>query len=420
MSLTLTPSTIHQSILYLADNASELPAPNWQFIQLSQYSRPQPPPTEFLRTGIGGIIASINRFRSSLRGAIPHNELTAVPPYLLERIAATPNYERQLPALQAALSEWAEADGMLGNLQVVVSPPMTNLGTVLGVWARERGWWKIEPPTYAQILDGGQSWLDTIRYDEEKPLLIPDLGRVYLRHHNGLDLIRRLMDLLWIRKGQCLIGCDSWAWSYLSQALQIDTQLPPPLTLAACDSEHLLAWFGQLAVGAERFGFAFRQANNGKYVLQPHNRDTVEINDYLKHLAAFARGNPGLAWALWRCSLQYGANAEVDPKALESAGRDANRTIWVKNLSSLNLPDLPEASQDKLFVLHTLLLHAGLPIKELAEILPLSAAEIMRAVHILRNAGLIQLEGDRWVVSALGYPSVRQILSQEGYLIDAF
>jgi DNA-binding transcriptional ArsR family regulator len=338
----------------------------------------------------------------------------------LERIAAPPNYERLIPALQAALTEWADADGMQGNIQVVVNPPMANLPAVLGGWARERCWWKIEPPSYAQILEGGQDWLDTFKYDEEKPLLIPDLGRIYLRHHNGLDLIRRLLDWLWIRKGLCLIGCDSWAWSYLSQALQIDTQLPPPLTLAACDSDHLLAWFSQLAAGAERFGFAFRQANNGKYVLLPHNRDMVDISDYLKHLAAFARGNPGLAYAIWRGSLQYGANAEVDPKALESAGRDANRTVWVKNLGSLNLPDLPGASQDKLFVLHTLLLHAGLPIKELAEILPLSAPEIMRAVHILRNAGLILLEGERWVISPLGYPAVRQILSQEGYLMDAF
>jgi len=420
MSLTLTRSAIHQSTPYLADHASELLAPNWQFIQLEQFSRPQPPPSEFLRTGIGEIFASLNRLRSSLRRAVPHTELMAVPAYLLERIAAPPNYERRLPALRQALAEWADAGGMLGNLQVVVNPPVTNLNAVLSGWARERGWWKVEPPTYAQILEGGQGWLDTFRYDEDKPLLIPDLGQIYLRHHNGLDLIRRLMDWLWVRKGLCLIGCDSWSWAYLSQALQIDTQLPPPLTLAACDSEHLLAWFSQLAAGAERFGFAFRQATNGKYVLQPHNRDAVEISDYLKHLAAFARGNPGLAWAIWRSSLQYGANAEVDPKALESAGRDANRTIWVKNLSSLNLPELPGATQDQIFVLHALLLHAGLPVKELAGLLPLSAAEIMRAVHILRNAGLIELVGERWVVSPLGYPVVRQMLSQEGYLIDAF
>ncbi len=420
MSLTLTRSAIHQSTRELAENASEVLTPNWQFIHLDQYARPQPPPTEFLRTGIGGILASINRFRSSLRGAVPHTELMAVPAYLLERVAPPPQPERQIPALQAALAPWADAGGLLGNLQVVISPPMTNLDNVMGGWARKRGFWKIEPPTYAQILDGGQDWLDTFKVDEEQPLLIPDLGRIYLRHHNGLDLIRRLLDWLWIRKGLCLIGCDSWSWSYLSQALQIDTQLPPPLTLAAADSDHLLAWFSQLAVGAERFGFAFRQANNGKHVLQPPNREPVELTDYLKHLAAFARGNPGLAWALWRASLQYGSNAEVDPKALELAGREANRTIWVKNLGSINLPEIPDANQDKLFVLHTLLLHAGLPIKELAEILPLSPAEIMRAVHILRNAGLIQLAGDRWVVSALGYPAVRQILSQEGYLIDAF
>jgi hypothetical protein len=420
MSLTLTRSSIHPSSPALAETASGAPAPGWQFIFLEQFSRPQPPPAEFLRTGIGGILASINRIRTSLRGTVLHNELIAVPPYLLERIAAFPNYDRQIPALNAALAEWADAGGAPGKLQIMVSPPSSHLSAVLIGWARERGWWKIEPPDYATILEGGQGWLRTFEHDEEKPLLIPDLGRLYLRHHNGLDLIRRLLDFLWARKGPCLIGCDSWAWAYLSQALQIDTQLPPPLTLAACDSDQLLAWFSELASGAKRFGVSFRQGNNGRYVLPPNKQETDEVGDYLKHLAAFSRGNPGLAWAIWRHSLQYGAKAEVDPKALESAGRESNRTIWVKNLSSLKLPDLPGANQDQLFVLHALLLHSGLPLPELSQLLPLAPAEIMRAIHILNHAGLIQEVDKRWQVSVLGYPAVRQILSQEGYLVDAF
>ena len=420
MSLTLTRSTIHSTHHQLADSASGLLPPTWQFIPLEQFSRPQPPPAEFLRTGITGVLARISRLRRSLRGAVPLAELTAVPTYLLERIAACPTYDRQISALESALAEWAAAGGAAGKLQVVVGPPASGMGEVLGGWAREHGWWNIAPPDYSDILDGGQTWLETFEHDPDKPLLIADLARLYLRHHNGLDLVRRLLDTLWARNGQCLIGCDSWAWGYLSQALQIDTQLPPPLTMAACDSDHLLAWLGELAAGAERFGFSFRLANNGKYVLQPRNREMVEVSDYFKHLAAFCRGNPGLIWAIWRSSLQYGANAEVDPKALESAGRDSNRTIWVKNLGSLKLPDLPGASQDKLFVLHTLLLHAGLPISELTRLLPLSPAEVMRAIHILRNAGLIQAEGQHLQVSPLGYPAARQILSQEGYLVDAF
>jgi DNA-binding MarR family transcriptional regulator len=94
--------------------------------------------------------------------------------------------------------------------------------------------------------------------------------------------------------------------------------------------------------------------------------------------------------------------------------------MWVKTWSQLDLPELPRSvTQPQLLVLHTLLLHAGLTTQGLAEVLPLSASEVIESIHRLRPAGLIETVGDKIQVPAMSYPVVRKALAQEGYLLDA-
>ena len=71
-------------------------------------------------------------------------------------------------------------------------------------------------------------------------------------------------------------------------------------------------------------------------------------------------------------------------------------------------------------VLHTLLLHGGLSTEILPQLLPLSTNEIMQTMVTLQSAGLVDAGDDCWRVSALGYPVVRQVLKEDGYLIDSF
>ena len=144
------------------------------------------------------------------------------------------------------------------------------------------------------------------------------------------------------------------------------------------------------------------------------------VTDYVRHLAAFSRGIPGVAWAIWRYSLQYETDDAVEVKAKETAEQDRRLTMWVKTWSQLGLPELPRpVTQPQLFVLHALLLHAGLTMKGLADVLPLSATEVTESIHRLGPAGLIETVDDKIQVNAISYPIVRKVLSLEGYLVDA-
>jgi hypothetical protein len=398
--------------------------PAWRFIPLDQYARPVEPASKAVREGILGLLDHIRMPRSTNGTFRVRTDLTSVPPFLMERVATQADWTALMPALDQALGAWAKEAQPVSPIQVVVGAPHSGIPTALAAWAKELGWRLVVAPTDRQILEGGGEWLDQFSHDPEKPLVIPRFEHLYLRHHAGLSLVRRLLDWLCSTQRRCLIGIDSWAWSYLTKASQIDTILPHPITLAAFDDESLRTWLQQLAFRSGQFGVVFRQTDSGNFVLPPgggvESEETAVVTDYVRHLAAFSRGIPGVAWAIWRYSLQYETDDAVEVKAKETAEQDRRLTMWVKTWSQLGLPELPRpVTQPQLFVLHALLLHAGLTMKGLAEVLPLSATEVTESIHRLGPAGLIETVDDKIQVNAISYPIVRKVLSLEGYLVDA-
>jgi hypothetical protein len=257
--------------------------PAWRFIPLDQYARPVEPASKAVREGILGLLDHIRMPRSTNGTFLVRTDLTSVPPFLMERV----------PALDQALGTWAKEEQPVSPIQVVVGAPHSGIPTALAAWAKDMGWRLVVAPTDRQILEGGGEWLDQFSHDLEKPLVIPRFEHLYLRHHAGLSL--RLLDWLCSTQRRCLIGIDSWAWSYLTKASQIDTILPHPITLAACDDESLRTWLQQLAFRSGQFGVVFRQTDSGSFVLPPgggvESEETAVVTDYVRHLAAFSSGD---------------------------------------------------------------------------------------------------------------------------------
>ena len=86
--------------------------------------------------------------------------------------------------------------------------------------------------------------------------------------------------------------------------------------------------------------------------------------------------------------------------------------------------DLPtpatDAGEDTALLLHTLLLHNGLPAEVLAALLPIAPARLHLQVLQLEATGLVEMCAARWQVSALAYPGVRDFLRARGYHTDDF
>ena len=274
---------------------------------------------------------------------------------------------------------------------------------------------RLAPAEASRLLAGGRDRLRELDFRDETPWVIPGLEEWYLRHHNGLDPVRGLLDILASRRRPTLVCCDSWAWAYLCGTVQPDLVLPPPLTMGPLDRERLSLWLGSLCHLEGDCSPLFRQTNSGKFILPPAeppgDREELECSDFLGRLASFSRGNPGVAWALWHDSL---GGAGVEDHVAATANRV--RTIWIKPWQDLEMPVLPQRNRSRLaMALHALLLHNGVATGILPELLPNLAHVVRQDLHDLRAAGLVDREHDVWRVTAIAYPVVRAILEGEDY-----
>ncbi len=429
----------------MTTDASQAP---WRFIRLDQYKQPPETSRETVRKGISGLFLRLGWGSKAEESVFAEKELSRVPQELVDKAAPEPDWSAFIAAVTAALDTWLDAKVPGSTNQMFVGAPYHGTGEILTAWAQARGWRLVAAPSPEMILSGGQDWLTQLEEDNE-PLVLPHLEHFYLRHFDGLTLLRRLLDHIISQPRRWLVGCDSWAWAYLSKALKVNTVFPPPFVLEAFDQERLKIWFQQLASASGEDKFVFRQLDSGRYVLPPVTGDEVsgdwnqgnaaEDSSFLKNVAAYSRGIPGVAWAVWRHSFGFvdttpgdreGCDLEA-PAAEDGQKSDAEaqpaddckspHPILVKPWSQINLPGFPfqRVSLGLLMVLHTLLIHGGLWSQILPRLLPLSPMEILENLYLLQASGLVESDRSFWRVTAAGYPVVRQVLQSEGYLTDA-
>jgi hypothetical protein len=354
----------------------------------------------------------------------PADSLDALPQRLLQRVAP-PTDAWARAALETAILRWLEAPSPGGAPLLFSAAPHVSVAAALSAWAAPAGWTVVKPPTPAQILAGDLTWLEQLP-PAGAPWVLPALERCFLRHVHGLNLVRALLNYIFSStSGKVILGCDAWALAYLRHVWHVWPATI--LTLQALDGEQLAAWFNHLANPGAQTRFIFRQADNGAYVSPPTDGATGHAaapkhasrhSDFLTRLALYSRGNPGVAWAIWRQSLL--ADADNPPRAEAAATEDdQSTTIWVNPWERIKHPALPVNDRRALcLLLHTLLVHGGLP----GDLLQLLVAPVDRAhaqtLSALHLAGFVEQVAGCWQVTAVGFSAARLLLKNEGYLTD--
>ena len=405
---------------------SDQPLPLFRYVPLADYKAPPWPATENVRRGLRALWRSLGRSTADETPAVAPKTLTRLSGPLLEGVACPQPNEVLSEALGAALDSRVNPEGGNGPVRVVVSAAHCSTPAALHGWASRPGWKIIEPPTMEQILAGGEDWLAGLGQLGDTDCGLPHLERCFLRHAEGLNLVRRLISWLLAREGRCLVGCNDFGWAYLGAALGVDAVFPPPLTLAPFNAEALAQWFRKLLASGQGGKPVFRNAVNGRLVLPENGMtkrstdDAEKLDEYLTHLAAGSRGIAAVAWAIWRYSLRVSAPADTTDKARAKAGEDSRTTIWVKPWADLELPSpLPQARQSHRFILHALLIHGGLTEAAVDLLVPISGAVLHQSLRVLAAEGLIEQVAGRWQVTPCAYPAVRQSLVNEEYLVGA-
>jgi hypothetical protein len=392
----------------------------WSCIPVSDFDVPSSPATDAARGAAMRLWQSLqNMIRQPKQATISHQSRGDRPHlHLFSWNVSDPSWDHAAIELADAVGDdWFQDPHPTRLVYPFVAPPGVKIDSALRTMAQQRRLCLIEPPPSNSLLNRSKlepSLFDAMGKSTSEVLVMPNLERWYLRHEDGLSVLRDLLQRLSFDRRRVLLGCDSWAWAFLQHAIGIQDQMGEPQTFASFDARRLDAW---LCTMLNRQRYEFLQSGNDQPVFSSLEDAEFKVTSIIASLAANARGNPGVALALWRDCLR---TRDTDGDA-QPPGVDAGRTtIWV-DPSSRSMPDLL-GHTDRLqrFILHSLLLHGGLSLASLCQVLPFSSDDILRRIGGLRLAGFIEQEDDILQVSLTGYPVVRQTLQNEGMLTDAF
>ncbi|HBA66567.1 MAG TPA: hypothetical protein DCZ48_10425 [Methylococcaceae bacterium] len=329
----------------------------------------------------------------------------------LDQIVPSIDRHAVVDALDRELDGWLQNQPSENPVKFIIGQSFSGNQETLARWTSRHNARLIAKPTVEQILNNDRSWLDNWT-DPQSLWVLPNLDKCFLRHAEGLALIRRFLALaLNGELGPGIIGCAGWSWAYLRRVCSLSRS--HALTLQAFDGQRLSILFSQLASSKHDVRPKFLNAKTGKEVLADAEETNDDVSKDLGQLAMQCRGNVEIARLFWRDCLRD----EPDKETLENSTPEA--TVWIGALTEGAI--IPGAhDEDMALVLHALLIHNGLPASILPEVLPFPDYQIMDLLMRLKGLGVVHLQHDDWYVSPMGYLAVRQYLSAQNFLLDDF
>lgn len=325
----------------------------------------------------------------------------------LDELAAPPACGPLLRDLSANFADCMTNTGRSRRIHTLILPPCDR-NDVLRTWAMQNQLSILEPPDRDALLNRDDATVE-LSGRSSCPIVIPRLERWFLRHPSGLHHIRSLLEQLARSDQPFIVGCNSWAWRFLTVAIEANLLLTKAVTCRPFDAARLQSWLAELAISDEATHNVFRLAKSGSTIIGKDADQSVSDN-YFSTLAARSLGIPWVAWQKWRRSLRLG---QENGETLTDELADSD-TVWVAELEEFQLPS--HEVDAALLTLQSLLIHDSLTAAELERTTP----NIRRSgvIAALLNLGLIRRVQDAYYSTPAAYPAIRQKLAAAGFPVD--
>jgi hypothetical protein len=346
------------------------------------------------------------------------NDLYALPSRLEKFVLPQIDSEDAVKALDSALSLWLDSPDNDNSVVYIAGQPYSRNDEIVRMWGESHNAELIEPPDYDEILSGSENLPGNFP-ESGRLWVLPNLEKFFLRHENGLKKIRKLLEAANSGKlGKGVIGCQSFAWSYLQLVFRFSKK--NVLTLQAFDNVKFAALLSKGVRSSKYTRFKFLNMVNGKKITGISAEKEIP-DPFFTRLAAYCRGNIRQQVDLWKDRLRLeNVNLKIDEKEISAQGEESgvNETvIWVS--PEIPEPVLPSQMDDDLvIILHILMLHDGLPEYILYKILPFSEPRCRSGLSFLAGSGLVKNCEGIFFVSETAFFAVRKMLFGRDYLVD--
>lgn len=291
--------------------------------------------------------------------------------------------------LDRAYLEWANSKGVADQRRALIHPPMND--DVLADWAGARGF---------PILKR-QDTLDD--FADAKCIVIPHLEGFFRRDHAQLTPLLDLFRDLVRYNGRVIVGCNSWAWRFVSQFEDAHLLFAEKLTMPAFGAD-ALATVLERSVSSAFEPDVFTSAVSGEPVFA-RDAEGVLTDPYFQGLASQSLGLPWVA-------IEMFLNGMGEAKDSEDTQTDGK--MWVKIPSACSL----STSGGKMpsFALHTLLIHGTGTPEHLSKLMPPHAPS--GVWDALVDAGFVERHGEKVRCAIGSYPHIRSELGAAGFNLD--
>lgn len=397
-----------------------IPTPLWEFVPVVKYAVPAADAQKAAAVAWVSLQKILRRKDIADTPFKDEQDLHALPQVRLAHLVPPLPWNDAAAALDTALHEWVTAGSAATNVKFVVGQPFSGNAEIVSLLGAQHQAVEVTPPSSDQILSNDLSWLDSWPVPENFWVL-SNLEHCYLRHADGLTLLRRLLSLAMNGQlGKGVIGCDSWAWAYIQRVSSMPQA--DALTLQAFDAERLQSLLNGLMQSRSQTRIHCFDAKNGEEIIGAPS-DEEDPRKEFGVLAAHCRGNVAVATTYWRerlrCQPDEDMTADAEKTTLHTGEKDAGEHIWVAGMPPD--PELPIGNDEEFFLLlHAILLHGGLLDSLLGDLLPFPMARSRGLLAQLQESGIVHPSSGRWQLQGLAYVAVRSLLKNRDYLTDTF
>lgn len=311
-------------------------------------------------------------------------------------------------SLSSALINWQQKTNSANSL-VILGCPVESIGGILqasltGELSKElqviyplKNWRRsTQGSDLVKVIRGSVPLDGNQEQDERQTLIvIPCLAQCFLRCIGGWEGIEFLQNAIVHDQSKFwLIGCNSWAWSFLEQVCQVSAYLEQVHYLPQLKKAALQQWLAPVT-----------------QELAPQNHDEDTSLAYSTSLASLSSGVGSVAAHLWLKGLRMRAADIPDAEGV------TQETVSHLQQTKPILPSLPDLTAIDRYLLHCLLLHGQITRTHLAFSLGESEQVVRSRIQMLLREGVIVQQQELLSLDPAYYPALKTELSNNNFLI---